>query len=148
MEASGEFQQVRRGDGWAVAHIDDLGEGPGFRKVRQGLGVGAFGVNAIVLPPGIETGFHFHDEQEELYFVHSGTIEMEFGDGSVETIVAGGLARVDAATPRKIRNSGEVDAIYLIAGGKDGYVGRDGRVPEGEEGRVRAIHDLRGGGES
>ncbi len=60
--------------------------GPGFRKVRKGLGVTAFGVNAIVLPPGIETGFHYHDEQEELYFVHRGTIEMEFGDGSVQRL--------------------------------------------------------------
>jgi hypothetical protein len=23
-------------------------------------------------------------------------------------------------------------ALYVIAGGKDGYVGRDGRLPEGE----------------
>jgi mannose-6-phosphate isomerase-like protein (cupin superfamily) len=143
-----EFEQVRRGEGWAVASIDDLGEGPGFRKVRHGLGVTAFGVNAIVLPPGIETGFHFHDEQEELYFVHRGTIEMEFGDGSVETIAAGGLARVDPATHRKIRNAGSAEAVYVIVGGKDGYVGRDGQVPEGEEGRVRALHDLRGEEES
>ena len=145
MEASSDFEQVRSGAGWSIAHLDDLGDGPGFRKVRRTLGVTAFGVNAIVLPPGVETGFHFHDEQEELYFVHSGTIEMEFGDGSVQTIAAGGLARVDPATHRKIRNTGEVEAIYLIAGGKDGYVGRDGRVPEGEEGRVRALHDLQGG---
>jgi mannose-6-phosphate isomerase-like protein (cupin superfamily) len=107
--------------------------------------VTAFGVNAIVMPPGIESGFHFHDEQEELYFVHRGTVEIEFGDGTVQTLGEGGMARVDAATPRKVRNPGAVDAIYLIAGGKDGYVGRDGRVPEGEEQRVRALHDLSGG---
>jgi len=142
MEASTDHPNVRSGDGWAVAHLDDLGDGPGFRKVRQGLGVTAFGVNAIVLPAGIETGFHFHDEQEELYFVHSGTVEMEFGDGSVERLGPGTLARVDAATVRKIRNSGDTDAVYLCAGGKDGYIGRDGRVPAGEEQRVRALHDL------
>jgi len=140
--ASSEFEQVRSGDGWSVAHLDDLGEGPGFRKVRQGLGVSAFGVNAIVLPPGIETGFHYHDQQEELYFVHRGAIEMEFGDGSVRRLSEGGLARVDAATVRKIRNVGDAEAVYLCAGGKDGYIGRDGRVPEGEEQRVRAVHDL------
>jgi mannose-6-phosphate isomerase-like protein (cupin superfamily) len=136
---------VSSGDGWAAGNLDDLGEGPGFRKVRKGLGVTAFGVNAIVLPPGVETGAHYHDEQEELYFVHRGAIEIEFGDGTVQTLAEGGIARVDAATSRKIRNSGSVEAIYLIAGGKDGYVGRDGRVPEGEEQRVRAIHDLGGG---
>jgi mannose-6-phosphate isomerase-like protein (cupin superfamily) len=145
MEASNDYPKVRHGSGYAVAQLEDLGEGPGFRKVRKGLGVSAFGVNAIVLPPGIETGFHFHDEQEELYFVHRGEIEMEFGDGSVQRLGEGGLARVDAPTPRKIRNVGEIDAVYLISGGKGGYVGRDGRAPEGEEQRVRAVHDLSSG---
>jgi mannose-6-phosphate isomerase-like protein (cupin superfamily) len=137
MEASTNYPGVRRGEGYAVAHLDDLGDGPGFRKIRKGLEVTAFGVNAIVMPPGIETGFHYHDLQEELYFVHRGTIEMEFGDGSVERLQEGGLARVDAATVRKIRNAGDGDAIYLCAGGRDGYIGRDGRVRPGEEQRVR-----------
>jgi mannose-6-phosphate isomerase-like protein (cupin superfamily) len=145
MEASTEYANVKRGQGWAVGHLDDLGSGPGFRKVRKGLDVTAFGVNAIVLPPGIETGFHYHDVQEELYFVHSGEIEMEFGDGTVLTMGPGSLARVDADTVRRIRNAGDAEAIYLCAGGKDGYIGRDGRVPEGEEQRVRALHDLSDG---
>jgi mannose-6-phosphate isomerase-like protein (cupin superfamily) len=147
MEASAaaDYPAVITGEGYAVAQLEDLGDGPGFRKVRKGLGVTAFGVNAIVLPPGIETGFHYHDVQQELYFVHRGEIEMEFGDGSVHRLAAGGLARVDAATVRKIRNVGDVDAVYLCAGGKDGYVGRDGRVRPGEEQRVRAFHDLSAG---
>jgi mannose-6-phosphate isomerase-like protein (cupin superfamily) len=139
MEAS---TGVRQGEGYAVGHLDDLGDGPGFRKIRKSLGVTAFGVNAIIIPPGIETGFHYHDVQEELYFVHRGAIEMEFGDGSVQRLGEGGLARVDAATVRKIRNVGEVDAVYLCAGGKGGYVGRDGQLPEGEEERAKALHDL------
>jgi mannose-6-phosphate isomerase-like protein (cupin superfamily) len=142
MEASSEYPKVTQGEGYAVAHLEDLGDGPGFRKVRKSLGVSAFGVNAIVLPPGIETGFHYHDVQEELYFVHRGAIEMEFGDGSVQRLGEGGMARVDAATVRKIRNVGDLDAVYLCAGGKDGYVGRDGRVRPGEEQRVQAVHDL------
>ena len=50
------------------------------------------------MPPGIESGFHYHDDQEELYFVHRGTIEIEFGDGTVHRLEEGGLARVDAPT--------------------------------------------------
>jgi quercetin dioxygenase-like cupin family protein len=145
MEASTDYPGVTEGEGYALGHLDDLGDGPGFRKVRKGLGVTAFGVNAIVLPAGIETGFHFHDAQEELYFVHRGTIEIEFGDGVVHELREGSFARVDAATVRKIRNGSDADAVYVIAGGKDGYVGRDGRVREGEEQRVRAVHDLSGG---
>jgi len=144
MATSAENPAVRSGDGWAVAHIDGIGEGPGFRKVRRALGVTAFGVNAIVLPPGIETGSHYHDRQEELYFVHRGAIEMEFGDGSREELVEGAFARVDAPTVRRVRNLGDVDAVYVIVGGRDGYVGRDGQVPPGEEQRVRAMHDLGG----
>ncbi|HEY3758336.1 MAG TPA: cupin domain-containing protein [Solirubrobacteraceae bacterium] len=137
MEASA-YPKVRVGEGYAVGSLDDLGEGPGFRKVRKGLGVTAFGVNAIVMPPGIESGFHSHETQEELYFVHRGTIEMEFGDGSVQRLQEGSFARVDAPTLRRIRNVGDVDAVYLCAGGKDGYVGRDGRAPDGEQ-RVGTI---------
>ena len=78
------------GDGWAVGTIDEMGEGPGFRKVRRALGVTAFGVNAVVMPEGIESGFHYHDEQDELYFVHRGRIEITFGDG---TLAAAGGGR-------------------------------------------------------
>jgi mannose-6-phosphate isomerase-like protein (cupin superfamily) len=146
MEASSEFPAVVRGDGYAVGRLDDLGSAPGFRKIRRALEVTAFGVNAIVLPAGMETGFHYHDQQEELYFVHRGVIEMEFGDGAIERLDEGSLARVDAATVRKIRNSGERDAVYICVGGKDGYVGRDGRVPEGEEQRVGPIGGSSGRG--
>ncbi len=145
MEASSDYAAVKRGEGWAACGLEDLGDSPGFRKIRRALEVDAFGVNAIVLPAGMETGFHYHEAQQELYFVHRGTIEMRFGDGSAITLGEGGLARVDAATVRQIRNLGEGEAVYLCAGGKDGYVGRDGRVPEGEQDRVRAVHDLAAG---
>jgi quercetin dioxygenase-like cupin family protein len=126
-------QGISKGDGYAVANLSDLGEGPGFRKIRKPLGVTAFGVNAIVIPPSYETGRHYHEEQEELYFVHSGKIAIEFGDGSTYELEPGGLARVDASTVRKIKNlSDSEDGVYVIVGGKDGYVGRDGRLPEGE----------------
>src|SRR3954452_10528807 len=120
-----------QGDGYAVAHIGQMGERYGSRKIRRSLGVDAFGVNAIALPPGYETGRHFHDQQEETYFVHQGCVEIEFGDGSRHVLDEGGLARVNADTVRKIRNlSDEREAVYVIVGGKDGYVGRDGRLPE------------------
>ena len=129
--------EVMEGEGYAVGSLDGLGDGPGFRKIRRALGVTAFGVNAIVLPVGIETGRHYHDQQEELYFVHRGEVEFEFGDGSTHVLGPGGLVRVDAATVRKMKSVGDEDAVYVIVGGKDGYVGRDGRQPEGETARVK-----------
>jgi quercetin dioxygenase-like cupin family protein len=128
------------GDGYAIGSLDALGEGYGFRKIRTALGVTAFGVNAIVLPAGIEAGKHYHDEQQELYFVHKGELEMEFGDGSTHRLGAGCLARVDPQTVRQFRNVGDEDAVFVVVGGKGGYVGRDGHVPEDETGgRVRQV---------
>jgi quercetin dioxygenase-like cupin family protein len=131
-----EVGEPIQGEGYAVANIDALGDRYGFRKIRRGLDVTAFGINAIAIPPGYQTGRHFHDEQEETYFVHRGTVEFEFGDGSTHVLGPGGVARVDPSTVRRIRNlSADEDAIYVIAGGKDGYVGRDGQLPEGETSR-------------
>jgi quercetin dioxygenase-like cupin family protein len=114
--------------GYAVSSLGDLGDGPGFRKIRRQLGVTAFGINAIVLPPAYATGLHYHDEQQETYFVHDGEVEFRFGDGSTHLVHAGGIVRVDASTHRGMRNAGQDDAIVVVMGGKDGYVGRDGQA--------------------
>ena len=126
--------QTTTGDGWAVGSLDGMGEGPGFRKVRKELGVTAFGVNAVVLPPGYASGRHMHERQQELYFVHSGSIEFTFDETAKHVLGPGGFARVDPATVRSLRNvSDTADAIYVAVGAAGGYVGRDGLVPEGED---------------
>src|SRR4051794_23014266 len=126
-----EIRETVKGDGYAVGHVEGMGEGPGFRKVRRELDVKAFGVNVIVLPEGFDAGTHYHEEQEELYPVRRGTSEIEAPeDGKRCTLTEGGLARVDPQTHRHVRNGGSGEAAYFIVGGKDGYVGRDGRTPE------------------
>ena len=122
-----------QGEGWAAANLDDLGDGYGFLKIRKELDVQAFGMNAIVMPPGYWTGRHWHERQEETHFVHRGTLEFEFGDGERVRLEAGGIVRVDASTVRRVGNVGEDDAVYVIVGGEGGYVGRDGVLPPGEE---------------
>jgi hypothetical protein len=43
----------------------------------------------------------------------------------------GGFARVDPPTVRSLRNlSDSDDAVYVCVGGAEGYVGRDGVVPD------------------
>jgi mannose-6-phosphate isomerase-like protein (cupin superfamily) len=126
-----ETTEVTQGDGYAVGNLDAMGEGPGFRKVRRELDVAEFGVNAVVVPAGYESPSHYHDEQEELYFVHSGMIQFTFGDDDAFTLGPGGLARVDAATHRRVKNVGGEDAVYVCVGAKGGYVGRDGQEVNG-----------------
>jgi mannose-6-phosphate isomerase-like protein (cupin superfamily) len=116
----------------AFSSIDELGEGPGFRNVRAPLGVTAFGVNALVYPPGYEGIHHYHDTQDELYFVHSGTARFEVG-GEERVLGPGGLVHVESTTHRKVSNAGEDDLVLLIVGGKGGYVERDGHVVSPED---------------
>jgi len=124
--------KVTKGEGYAVSSLDDLGEGWGFRKVRKELGVTAFGANAIVMPPSYESGRHQHEEQEELYFVHQGRLEIDL-DGTRHELGPGSVVFVDAPVARGFKNlSDSEDAVYFVVGGKDGYVGRDGKLPEGE----------------
>ena len=114
--------------GHTFGSIDALGEGYGFRKIRRALGITAFGVNAIVMPPGFRGFEHFHDDQDELYFVHSGTARVEV-DGETRTLEAGGLVHVESTTPRCISNGSESeDLVLLVVGGKGGYVERDGHL--------------------
>jgi mannose-6-phosphate isomerase-like protein (cupin superfamily) len=103
-----------------VAHsfgsIDELGEGYGFRKIRKALGVTAFGVNAIVYPPAFEGVEHFHDAQDELYFVHRGRARVEVDDEE-RVLDAGGLVHVESTTPRRVSNASETeDLVILVVG--------------------------------
>jgi mannose-6-phosphate isomerase-like protein (cupin superfamily) len=116
----------------AFSSLDELGDGPGFRKIRQALGVTAFGINAIVMPPGHDGFLHFHDEQDELYFVHRGRVEVEV-EGETRVLGEGGLFHVSSTTPRKVSNPFGEEAVVLAIGGKDGYVARDGHLVHEED---------------
>jgi mannose-6-phosphate isomerase-like protein (cupin superfamily) len=117
--------------GYAKGAIDEMGEGPGFRKIRQELDVKAFGVNAIVYEPRFEGFMHYHDEQDELYFVHRGRALFEV-DGEEFELGPGGVVHVESTTPRKVTNVGDEELVMLVVGGKDGYVGRDGQLVDVE----------------
>ena len=122
---------------YAFGTLDEMGSGPGFRKVRQALGVEAFGVNVIVMPPGYLGFHHYHDEQDELYFVHSGTARVEV-EGEERILGPGGLVHVSSTTPRRVSNGGEEDLVMLVIGAKGGYVGRDGHMVDDADVERRA----------
>ena len=117
--------------GYAKGSINEMGEGPGFRKVRRELGVTAFGVNAIIYPPGQEGFLHYHDEQDELYFVHRGRASFVV-DGEEFELGPGGVVYVESTTPRKVSNRADEDLVMFVVGGKDGYVPRDGQLVDVE----------------
>ena len=112
--------------GYSFGAIDEMGDGT-FRKVRQELGVTAFGVNVVVIQPGIVGRPHWHDEQDELYFVHSGRARFDL-PGESRELGPGGLVHVESTTPRRVTSIGDEELVMLVVGGKDGYVGRDGKL--------------------
>jgi mannose-6-phosphate isomerase-like protein (cupin superfamily) len=117
--------------GYAFGTIDELGDGV-FRKVRRELGVTAFGVNVVVLEPGVVARPHWHLEQDELYFVHAGRASVAL-PGESRELGPGGLCHVESTTPRQITSVGDEPLVMLVVGAKDGYVGRDGRPADPSE---------------
>jgi uncharacterized cupin superfamily protein len=111
----------------AFSSLDELGDGPGFRKIRSALGVTAFGVNAVVYPPNFEGFHHYHDTQDELYFVHRGQVRVEV-EGETHDLGPGGLFHAGSTTPRKVSNPFDEEAVLFIVGGCGGYVERDGHM--------------------
>ena len=79
---------------------------------------------------------HYHDTQDELYFVHSGTAKVEV-EGEERILGPGGLFHVESTTPRRISNAGDDELVLLVIGGKDGYVERDGHVMSDEDLELR-----------
>ena len=121
----------------AFSSLEELGEGAGFRKIRAALGVTAFGVNAVVFPPHFDGFRHYHDLQDELYFVHRGRVRVEV-EGETRELGEGGLFHVEATTPRCVSNPFDEEAVLYIVGGKDGYVERDGHLVDPADAERRA----------
>lgn len=108
---------------YSVVQVDELeGAGPtgGFRFVRRELGVEAFGINWIELPPGAE-GFE-HDEadsgQEEVNVCVRGSGVYRVGDEEVP-VRAGTFLRFDPETTR-VPVAGPEGMTLLAVGARRG----------------------------
>lgn len=103
-------------------HFDELdGYNEQFRYAAKGLGVTAWGMNILKLPPHwAEYPEHDHasDGQEEVYIVLEGSARLVAGDQSWD-LVPGTLARVGALQKRTIV-PGDSGATILAIGGTPG----------------------------
>jgi uncharacterized cupin superfamily protein len=98
-----------------------------FQWLRRELGISTFGLSLLGFRPGQGSRIHRHQRQEEAYVVLEGTLTLQF-DGETRELGPGGLAHVESTTPRQVTNVGGDDLVLLVVGGKDGYVGRDGKL--------------------
>ena len=92
--------------------------GGGFRRVRAGLGVTAFGLAVIDLPPNFK---HYpahdqsHDGQEEVYTLLSGKATLQVGDTEHE-LEPGVWARIGPDEKRKLITGDQPARIVAIGG--------------------------------
>jgi uncharacterized cupin superfamily protein len=106
---------TRRGDGYTIAHADELERSGNWMLVRRSLGCQAFGVNLVEIPPGEAIPEHDETErgQEELFFVVSGAPVLVI-DGEDHAAPAGTFARLDPARRRTVRNDRSEPCSVLI----------------------------------
>jgi len=97
-----------------------------FRKMRIALGLRAFGLNQIEMPPGFAGPEH--DElgttHEEVYIVLSGSGDLHV-DGDHVELLPGRYVRVDPGATRQIKaGDGGLTFIAIGAPEQDEFTGR------------------------
>lgn len=106
---------------YTVKHIDELDAafGGAFKRVRAELGVQAFGVQVVDLPPNSGELYpehdHLHDGQEEVYVLLRGSGEMQLADETVR-FDRGTVIRVGPSTRRRIRSGPDGIRVLAIGG--------------------------------
>ena len=101
--------------GVTIRRREDLERDGKWLLVRRSLGLGAFGMNMVEIPPG--EGIPEHDEverdQEEVFVVISGSPTIVV-DGREHVAPPGTLVRLDPEPTRTVVNHGEEAATVLI----------------------------------
>ncbi len=109
------MQTTVQGDGYTIAHRDELERTGNWALVRRSLGCRALGVNLVEISPGESIPEHAETErdQEELFFVVSGSALLVI-DGEEHPAPAGTFARLDPPRRRTVRNAGSEPCSVLI----------------------------------
>ena len=109
---------------YTVKRIDEMEAivAGAFKRARAELGVSAFGMNVIDMPPGITDAYpehdHAEDGQEEVYVTLSGSAELEV-EGETLRLEPDKMVRIAPGTMRTVR-TGDEPVRLLIVGGVPG----------------------------
>lgn len=100
---------------FTIKHHDEFERTGGWALARRSLGLTAFGMNVVDIPPG--GSIPEHDEtsrdQEEVFIVLSGSPAMVI-DGEEHAAPAGSYARLSPEAERTVVNHGDEPARVLI----------------------------------
>src|ERR1700704_2541578 len=98
-----------------LAHREDCETTGNWQLVRRTLGLGAFGINIVEIPPGERIPEHDESgrDQEEVFYVLGGNPTFLI-DGESHAAPTGTFARLDPEHKRTVINGGEEPASVLI----------------------------------
>jgi uncharacterized cupin superfamily protein len=102
-------------EGVTIRRREDLERTGNWLLVRRSLGVDAFGVNLVEIPPGERIPEHDETErdQEEVFLVLEGSPSLVVDGREIEA-PAGTFARLDPHLSRTVVNHGDESASVLI----------------------------------
>jgi uncharacterized cupin superfamily protein len=111
-------------DDLSIARLD-FGASERFQLLRRELGVTTFGLNLIVLKPGMRGRIHRHEGQEEVFLVLEGRLTL-VTEGEERDLEQWELVRVAPHVRRQLVNRGPGDCALLAMGSANPHNGRDG----------------------
>ena len=101
---------------FTITALDDVERTGGWHLVRRSLGVTAFGLNVVRIPPG--ESIPEHDEidrdQEEVFLTLAGSPTLVLA-GERRPLPVWTFARVDPEVRCTVANDGDDEAVVLIA---------------------------------
>jgi uncharacterized cupin superfamily protein len=102
-------------EGVTIRRRQDLERTGNWLLVRRSLGIDAFGVNLVEIPPGERIPEHDETDrdQEELFVVVEGSPSLVVDGREIEA-PAGTFARLDPQLSRTVVNHGDEPAAVLI----------------------------------
>ncbi|MFB6127292.1 MAG: cupin domain-containing protein [Halolamina sp.] len=86
-----------------------------LRRIGEAAGLDGVALNRFVAEPGeqIPLAYHYHDEQEEVFYVVSGTLAVETPERTYE-IPAGDLFAVEPGSPQRAHNPADADEPVTV----------------------------------
>jgi len=102
-------------DGLTIRRLDEFERTGNWLLARRSLGLSAFGMNLVEIPPGERIPEHDETDrdQEEVFVVLGGTATL-LVDGTEHAAPAGTYARLDPPLRRTVVNRGDDTATVLI----------------------------------
>ena len=107
---------IRRQADMRIQTREDMRGGKGTVTLRHYFEADEIGADVrlcaqVTLPPGAGIGSHIHENEDELFIIHSGQGVVEEGSSEIE-VSAGDVTLTRHGEAHAIRNTGNTDLVF------------------------------------